>query len=242
MAKRLLDRQVSLLTYLTSGAAIFGDDGAAPEDPALTGFDPRLLQLEARFSHEKRMEKIAGVFSRMLELLGPERAQVVRTFAERCPPLSIGRIENARQFHTFLLGLWQFRPPAAAYLPDVAACEMAFAEVRNWAASEVGTAGRGGARSVRRHPGVVLQRCEYDVRPLFEGDDVHHIPAKREIMLAFAKPRDADDVEAFELDPAIFALISALSEWTERSALGAPEDVDALIDELVSHGLLETGL
>ena len=239
MAKPLLDRQVSLVTYLTSGAAIFGEDGATPGEQALEGFDLRLLQLEARFSHEKRMEKIAGVFSRTLELLG--QAQVVRTFAERCPSVSIGRIENARQFHTFLLGLWRFRPPALPYLPDVAACEMAFAEVRNWDASE-GVGDRGGAESVRRHPGVVLQSCEHDVRPLFEGDDVYYIPAKRDTMLAFATARGAVDVEVFELEPTIFALISALSEWTERSALGAPEDVDALIDELVSHGLLETYL
>jgi hypothetical protein len=91
LAKRLLDRQVSLLAYLTSGAAIFGNEAEGPADPALAGFDRQLLQFEARFSHEKRMEKIAGVFARTLELLGDEQAEVIRAFAERCPSVSIGR-------------------------------------------------------------------------------------------------------------------------------------------------------
>jgi hypothetical protein len=244
MANRLLDRQVSLIAYLTSGAAIFGD--TPPADPALQGFDPRLLHLEARFSHEKRMEKIAGVFSRTLDLLGKEQAQVGQAFALGCPPVSIGRIENARQFYKFLSGVWRFRPPGLPYLPDLAACELAFAEVRNRvadaSADETPRWGRAQARprSVRRHPGIALQRCDHDVRPLFEADDIHSPPIKRQTMLAFATPRGAADAQVFELDPTIFELLAALNDWTERSAFGAKE-ADAPIDELVSHGLLETG-
>jgi hypothetical protein len=247
MANRLLDRQVSLITYLTSGAAIFGDDNAPLADPALQGFDPQLLHLEARFSHEKRMEKIAGVFSRTLDLLGTEQAQLVQAFAEGCPSVSIGRIENARQFHAFLSGVWRFRRPGLPHLPDLAACELAFAEARNWVAdAPAGETPKGGGsearpRSIRRHPGVALQRCDYDVRPLFESDDIHSAPIKRETPLAFATPLDAADAQVFELDPAIFDLLSALNDWTERSAFGATEDADVLIDELVAHGLLETG-
>jgi hypothetical protein len=247
MATRLLERQDSLIAYLTSGAAIFGDDEAPPADPALRGFDPRLLHLEARFSHEKRMEKIVGVFARTLDLLGTEQAQVVRAFAECCPSVSIGRIENARQFYAFLSGLWRFKTPGLPYMPDLAACELAFAEVRNWASDEAAgdTPSRSGAEarpwSVRRHPGVTLQRCGHDVRPLFESDDVHSTPVKRKTMLAFATPCGAVDAQVVELDPTIFDLLSALNDWTERSAFGATEEANALIDELVSHGLLETG-
>jgi hypothetical protein len=85
----------------------------------------------------------------------------------------------------------------------------------------------------------VLQRCDYDVRPLFEAADFRSVPERGETMLAFAMPGGAADVEVTELDPAIFSLVSALREWTERSVFGATE-ADALIDELVSHGLLET--
>jgi hypothetical protein len=242
LAKRLLDRQVSLLAYLTSGAAIFGNEAEGPADPALAGFDPRLLQLEARFSHEKRMEKIAGVFSRTLELLGDEQEQVVRTFSERCPSVSIGRIENARQFYDFLAGLWRFRPPRLRYLADVAACELAFAEARNreGAAAEAALQGtQPHAGSLRRHPGVALQRCEHDVQPMFEGGDFHSAPVERETFLAFATPHGTSDVRVFELDPTVFALLSALSGWTARSAFGDAEEADAPIGELISHGLLE---
>jgi hypothetical protein len=248
MVKQLLDRQVSLINYLTSGAAIFGDDDAPSADPALAGFDPCLLRLEARFSHEKRMEKIAGAFPRTLDLPGTEQAQVVRAFAEHCPPVSIGRIENARQFYAFLSELWRFSPPALSYLPDLAACELAFAEARNRVSDDAtGAVPKPGEatappRSVRRHPGIALQRCEHDVRPLFEADDTRSTPVKRDTRLAFVTPRGAADAEVFELDPTIFDLLAALSDWTDRATFGAAQEAaDGLLDELVSHGLLETG-
>jgi hypothetical protein len=243
LAKRLLDRQVSLLAYLTSGAAIFGNEAEGPADPALAGFDRRLLQLEARFSHEKRMEKIAGVFSRTLELVGDEQAQVVRTFAERCPSDSIGRIQNARQFHDFLTGLWRFRPPRLPYFADVAACELAFAEARNAESAAVDAAAPQGAQphpaSIRRHPGVALRRCEHDVQPMFEGAGPHPAPVERETFLAFAVSHEASGVKVFKLNSDFFALLSALSGWTPRSAFGDAEESDTSIRELISHGLLE---
>ena len=283
MASSLLNRQVGLLTYLTSGDAIFDDVGASALVPGLHGFDLRLLNLEARFSHEKRMEKIAGVFSLTLELLGAEQAQVVRIFAERCPSVSIGRIENARQFHAFLSGLWRFHSPVLPYLPDLAACELAFAEVRHWDADATDDTGarqrtaHAGSRwpgpshsqllrrgdtqrdrrskrgreacafgddvglgpRVRRHPAVVLQHCDHDVRALFETDEHHAAPVKRETLLAFAIPHGATEVRVYELDPTTFGLISALGEWTERETFGSTEEADALLDELVSNGLLE---
>jgi hypothetical protein len=70
MAKRLLDRQASLLEYLTSRAAIFGDKDDACPARGLHGIDRSLLRLEARLSHEKRMEKIVAVFRRTFGILG----------------------------------------------------------------------------------------------------------------------------------------------------------------------------
>jgi hypothetical protein len=283
MASSLLNRQIGLLIYLTSGDAIFGDVGVPALLPGLHGFDLRLLNLEARFSHEKRMEKIAGVFSLTLELLGAEQAQVVRIFAERCPSISIGRLENARQFHAFLSGLWRFRSPVLPYLPDLAACELAFAEVHHWDADATDDTGarprtahagsrwpgtshpqlvrRGDTRRnrlskrgreastfgddvgsgprVRRHPAVALQLCDHDVRVLFETDEHHTAPVKRKTLLAFAIPHGATDVQVYELDPTIFGLVSALGEWTAWETFGSAEEADALLDELVSDGLLE---
>src|SRR5271167_1024909 len=99
VATPLLDRQVRLLKYLTSSSAIFGEEGDSPLDQALRGIDRRLLRLEARFSHEKRMEKIVTVFSKTLHLLGANRATIVHEFVDACPPTDITRLENARQFY-----------------------------------------------------------------------------------------------------------------------------------------------
>src|SRR3954467_13519535 len=115
---RLLHRQVKMLEYLTSGDAIFGGNGPAPTDPALSGINREMLHLEARFSHEKRMEKIADVFPATFSLLGSGLAGVVRDFVRTCPPLDISRIENARQFHDFLTARWGRKPPSKLYLPD----------------------------------------------------------------------------------------------------------------------------
>src|SRR5229473_4512399 len=94
MANRLLDRQVSLLEYLTSGAAIFGDKSSAPAPRPLRGFDSSLLQMEARFSYDKRMKKIAGIFPKTFAILGDNRDAVLQAFVETCPPVDISRIVN----------------------------------------------------------------------------------------------------------------------------------------------------
>src|SRR6266700_8141778 len=78
MPNRLLDRQASLLAYLTSGAAIFGERNGVPLDQALHGMDSALLRLEARFSYEKRLEKIASVFPRTIAMLGDAWGPIFR--------------------------------------------------------------------------------------------------------------------------------------------------------------------
>src|SRR5712671_4814497 len=102
MVAQLLDRQISLLEYLTSSGAIFGADSRAFPDRAPQGFDPGLLRLEASFSHEKRMEKIHAVFPHTFRLLGDARTEVIRDFTAAFPPIDISRVGNARQFHEFL--------------------------------------------------------------------------------------------------------------------------------------------
>src|SRR5262245_47901634 len=73
MPASLLQRQIDLLEYLTSADAIFGESADAPSVPHLQGFDLAPLRLEARFSHEKRMEKIIAAFPRMFDLLGADK-------------------------------------------------------------------------------------------------------------------------------------------------------------------------
>src|SRR5690348_18033625 len=130
MTERLIDRQLELLDYLTSDAAIFGAADDAGMRGALKGVDPRLLKLEARFSHEKRMEKIAAVFPRTFRMLGDELDSIVHRFVTEAPPREISRLANACQFYDVLCAVWRRRRPKPPYLPDIAAVELAFAQAR----------------------------------------------------------------------------------------------------------------
>jgi hypothetical protein len=242
MTTRLLDRQVRLLDYLTSSGAIFGEEEDATLDLALRGMDPRLLRLEACFSHEKRMEKIIAVFPKTYRLLGAERAAIVREFVKAYPPTDITRIENARQFYDFLSSRWRCQPPEPPYLEDVAACEFACARVRVniRPPEEEPTSGRQARRDgIRRHPDMVLLRCAYNIRPIVEDDAEEVAVVKRDTPLAIAIPPDAEHPKIFEVPPPVFDVLGALHDWTDRSELGTAPEVDELICELAQHALIE---
>jgi hypothetical protein len=235
MPKRLLERQVSLLDYLTSGAAIF-DKRDTPLDPALQDIDPALLRLEARFSHEKRMEKIAAVFPRTFELLGAYREQLVREFVDAYPPVEISRLKNAHAFHEFLFRHWRDEPPTPPYLPDIAACELACARVRATQASVPQTDGDAPAPGcIRRHPDILLLRAAYDVRSVFEQGA--SAPQQRDTRLAITLA--AEQPIIVELAPEVFDVLTALEQWTDPSAFDAVAQADELIAELTRSGLIE---
>jgi hypothetical protein len=241
MAKRLLDRQVSLLAYLTSRTAIFGEDGDASLDRSLRGMDRDMLRLEARFSYRKRMEKIAAAFPRTFELLGSDQDAIEREFVESCPPVDISRLVNARQFHEFLCARWQREPPDPPFLRDVAACELACAQVRVEGEGREMGSGRSNARRrrIRRCPGVVLLRCGYDVRPIFEAGVDDGTPIERDTPIVIAMPPGAEQPLVSELPPAIFDLLAALDDWTDPAELGATSELNEVIRELSEHRLIE---
>jgi hypothetical protein len=236
MTRRLLDRQVRLLEYLTSGDAIFRGNRQAPIDPALAGIDRGMLHLEARFSHEKRMEKIAAVFPVTFDLMGAGLDGIVRGFVDACPPLDISRIENAGQFYDFLTARWKRQPPAPLYLPDVAACELACAQVRVLPdPGEPATAPVGATRAgIRRKPGIVLLRAAYDIRAIFENGRGVTAPIERETLLAITLA--SGEPRIFELSPEIFDLLAALERWV---AIDELPDADELIASLADAGMLE---
>jgi hypothetical protein len=237
MAKRLLDRQASLISYLTSRGAIFGD-GREPAASSLRGIDHSLLGLEARFSFEKRMAKIEAVFTRTMELLSDRRAAILRDFVDAAPPTDISRMTNARQFFDFLSAITPCDPP---YLRDVAACELAFATVRatfdeQASPSTQPEAGCADGARFRRERSVQLVRCTYDVRPLLDSD-AFASPAKRDTLLAVSAPPSTDQVQALEIAPIVFDVLSILDEWTDPAELG-PNAV-AFLTELKGFGLVE---
>jgi hypothetical protein len=241
MVDRLLDRQVRLLEYLTSGAAIFGAERSASADHAPHGIDGDLLHLEARFSHDKRMAKIGWVLPTTLDLLRSSRDLVIRDFVEACPPVSITRLENARQFHAFLLTRWLRDAPEPAYLPDVASYELTYAAVRagdgriNVITEDALDAPRG---AIRRHPGVVILRCAYDIRPILEGHVGKAVPARRDTWLAVAKLPGIDDPLVSELSCDISELLEMLDHFADPAIFRDTPGAELLIAELEARGLL----
>jgi hypothetical protein len=243
MAKPLLERQVNLIEHMTSGAAIFGDDRDLSLAPALQGIDRMLLRVEAQFSYAKRMEKITAVMPKTFQLLGSSEGAFVRAFVKEYPPTTISRLENARQFHRFLVFRWKHEVPDPPYIGDVAACEIACAEVdadpedrESDRMTSVDRAHRGG---IRRCQNVVLLRCAYDVRPIFEIGSEEAMPVKRETALVIAMPPGADGPRIFEVIPAIFDLLAALDDWADPSGLDAEPDFAKLLAELTARGLVE---
>jgi len=249
MPVRLLQRQISLLEYLTSAGAIFGDGVDVPPVPSLQGFDLAPLRLEACFSHEKRMEKIIAAFPRTFELLGDDQAAAVRDFVAACPSVDIRRIENARQFYDFACARWEATPPQPPYLRDVASCELAIASLRvRGKAQPSQPAAAGRAMRFRRNRDAVFLPCAYDIRPIFEGGarEAHpsgahpsEAPARRDVMLAILIPPGTDQPAIFEVPAPVYALLVELDTWTDRATLGPMEGLDELISDLADHGLLE---
>jgi hypothetical protein len=235
MAKPLLERQASLIEYMTSGAAIFGSEGDRSPVAALEGIDRTLLRIEARFSYAKRMGKIAAVLPRTFELLGNAEPELVRRFAESVPPTTLNRLENARQFQRFLSTCRMRESLNPPYLCDVAACEIAFAEVdaarcNTYHPPQIG---------IRRSPAAVMRRCAYDVRSIFEKESRQGVLIKRETSLVISVPPGANGPQVFEVVPAVFDLLAALGDWTDPLALPADPEFTRLLADLVARGLVE---
>jgi hypothetical protein len=234
MAARLLDRQVRLLEYLTSGSAIFGEKQAAPIDPALQGIDRSLLNTEARFSYEKRMEKIGAVFPKTFELLGSDEEPILRAFIDACPPVDISQIANARQFRRFLSEYCEGNPRLPSYLSDVAACELACAETRLRDGSSQATGPESPPYpALRRSHGAALLKTTFDIHAIFEGASGDE-PAKRETFLAVVAK--SGEAQIFELTAEVFDLLAALDQWVALNDLPSADD---LVTDLVEAGMLE---
>jgi hypothetical protein len=239
MSGTLLDRQVRLIEHLTSGAAIFGAGGDASVDQAPPGLDGGLLHLEARFSHEKRMAKIEWVLSSTFNLLGNAKAAIIREFVEACPPASISRLENARQFHDFLSARWLDEAPEPPYLPDVAACELAYASVRSSDKQGFERGEDASLGGIRRHRSVILVRCSYDVRSILEGRAGEAAVAERDTPLAVSMPTGAEHPIVSELSPELFDLLEMFDNFAEPDAFSNLPEVSELIADLTKRGLLE---
>jgi hypothetical protein len=236
MSNSLLGRQASLLEYLTSGDAIFGEGDLSLD---AFGFSRGLLHLEAKYSQQKRMEKIEAVLATTLDLLGTSREGIVRAFVQAYPPASIGRLDNARQFHAFLLARWQERAPEQPCLPDIAAFEIAHAAVqaKQDAPAQAVSVARPG--HIRRHSAVALLRCVYDIMPILEGRGDGITSQPRETLIAIATPERATAPSVYALPCELFSLVELFDEWTDPQVFADIPDADSIIGQLAVAGLVE---
>jgi hypothetical protein len=243
MANRLLDQQTSLLEYLSSAAAIFGDQADAPVDPALQGIDRGVLRLVARFACNKRIERIIAVFPRTFEIIGAVQRLILRQFVEVSRPATKSTLANAREFHEFLSVYWQCEPPQPAYLPDVAACELAMAEVRDVVEDHEGPATKGSSdgpkRGIRHRRSVVPLRCAYDIRPIFDAAPRQAVPPKRDTSFVVTLAADFRDVRIVEVAPVLVDALALLNDWVDPSTLDTLGDRENLISHLAAHELIE---
>jgi hypothetical protein len=243
MARRLLDQQISLLQYLTSAAAIRGDR-ETPGSPVTHGMDLGLVHLEARLSHEKRMQRIGAALPRTFALLGNAGADVSGDFAEACPPTASNGLEDAKCFGQFLAAR-RDHEGHQPYWCDVAGCELAglsacaIAQAQEKSLVDQTADGPQLNRRFRRRRGVVLLRCAYDVRPCFEGAPGDFIPAKRDLALAITASRSTAEPRAMELHPFVFDLLVGCDDWTDLSALDRAPIDEEVVRELMTHRLIE---
>lgn len=234
----LIERQRALLEFLTRHRA-------AADAPALAGLDSSRLRLVRDLSIEKRLDKIRAAFPITLARLDQPPDTVFADFVAECPPRDIGRAENARQFATYLVGLWRHAPPRQACLPDVLKVELAMTLARR-AFNDAARAPPDDARpAVRRTPSMQLLQCDHDVRPLFDPSSGSDKPAPRRAWLAILPPASGDGASVtprvIEISAELHAALMALTEWrpcdpTDPLGIGAPPEIG---DRLIELGVLE---
>jgi hypothetical protein len=236
VSNRLLEQQQTLLEYLTSGSAIFCDPA---EYAPLQGFDGDLLRLEARFSYEKRIEKIAGIMPKTTALIKGYAPAAMQAFVAAFPPVNIGRLENARQFVDFLRERCEADTDLPGFLPDIAACEVACAQVRNGPIRTRTDATAPVRNAFRRDPNAVLVLCRYDIRAFLEGAALEDSPPLRDTPLVIAVERGAAQLQILELAPAAYEWLSTLGDWDDAASLALTPALHAVIEDFATRGLVE---
>ncbi len=200
-----------------------------------------MLRLQARFACNKRIEKIMAGFPRTFEILGAAQRLILREFIEISRPTNKSTLANAREFHEFLSVRWQCEPPKPAYLPDVAACELAMTEVRN-AAEDHETPpkkdkGDRSKRDIRRRCSVVPLRCTYDIRSIFDAGSGEAVPPKRDTSLLVTLRAGFHDASLVEVAPIIVDALALLDDWTDPRKLDAYSE--NLVRDLAAHDLID---
>jgi len=233
---RLIDRQRALIDHLVAPAEFRGREDGAGLSADLLALDPACLRIVGEQALAKRMSKVRAVFPHTCTALGANLASLATAFADACPPDSIERWDNARQFRDFLVGSWTRVAPDPAYLTDLLAFEEALWLGRRRLNQRLVTtshSGAGTAQLLIRADGIVSLALDYDIRGLAaRGSDQPVV--KRPTYLVVRQARIGVPVKVFEIPLAAFDLLGRLDQ-----ASGPGEQIDAiLLGDLLKIGAI----
>ncbi|MEK6374409.1 MAG: hypothetical protein AABO58_17120 [Acidobacteriota bacterium] len=209
-----------------------------PPDEMLAGIDLERLRIVGRLILAKRLGKIETLLPATCRCVTLHVPTLVRAFAAACPPVTLGRQENARQFRDFILA-YEGPPLAPGYLADLAQLEYL-------AAAASFTARDGPSARPTTHLDPSWTACEVRVSPelhLFETE--YDLPAafvdSPPAALARGRPRlvaivpVAPQARVFQLEEDITGLLLDLQTWTAVE----PEGARQIVESLGGHGLVE---
>jgi hypothetical protein len=190
---------------------------------------PQNIALLARLAHSKRMEKIERVLPVVRQILGTDNWLVLSLgFARSEPPQAGSTISAAEQYCRFLHYVRHPIVDSKPYIVDLAACELAIAQVSQKAHDDHGGMQRRphdvddvnvGSVFVCRHPSVALLRLRYNVVPLLAatGAEAGWPPlfetAPSHTYLAIVGTAGSTGAELIKLDEEIFEFLSMLDSW-----------------------------
>ncbi len=244
-----------LVDYLADPTAFGRLEAGTRGWTALSGLDPRRLELVGLMTHSKRFEKVERTLPRTIKFLRPGIENLALEWATRHRPLSASSFVNACQFYLFLQRRWRRRPPLPPFLPDLAYCELAMAAVGHRLTAvgrpALGTRSVGSAAGclIRRRAAVHWRRCEYNLAPVFaanipDGLDVEDVCTEHTCVLV-SRPLDGSAVRMFQVDEVLFELVVGLQGWSNISFGHDVADDERTID-LFGHlervGILEVKL
>lgn len=206
-------------------------EAITPPHEVLAGIDLERLRIVGRLILAKRLGKIESLLPATCRCVTLHVPALFRAFAAACPPVTLGRQENARQFHDFILA-WEGPPLAPTYIADLVQLEF-LAAVATLAARD-----RSSARpathldpswtvcEARVSPELRLFETEFDLPAAFVDSPPAALERGRPRLVAIVPM--TPHARVFLLDDDIAALLLDMQTWTAVEPEGARRIVESL--------------
>lgn len=214
---------------------------ATPPTEALAGIDAERLRILGRLILAKRLGKIEGLLPATCRCASVHVPTLMRTFAAACLPTSLGRQDNARQFHDFVLA-YDGVPAAPSYLADLVRLEYLAASAtfaardRVLAPPTVAFDPRWTAFEVRVPPELQLLETEFDLQRALDDSPPAALERGRSRLVAIIP--GASHARVFWLEDELASVLLDIDEWTAVHAQDR-QSVRGAIESLAARGLVE---